>query len=359
MNPGTVFYTVLNMGLGHASRSLPIMREFVNRGWRLVIGANGRALNFLQNEIPAAEFITTPDYALRYAKGALLPLSLLAQTPQFLAGIRAEQKLCRKAAQLYQPKLIISDHCYGMSHPEIPSYFITHQVYFAMPPGLERFSALPARFNFHYHRHFGKIIIPDLPDENGGRLSGRLSRLPRQASRYHYAGLLSSVAQQNIKPDIDVLVSISGPEPQRTLFEKLVLEQIETIPGKKVVLLGKSESTRTLCDREALKVYSHLPRQAAAELMNRARLIVSRPGYSTLMETAELGKPALFVPTPGQTEQVYLARRLQEQGWFHSVAQHRLKLADDIERARSLPGLHIPDATQRTLERLFNHILDI
>lgn len=357
MSSGIVFYAVLNMGLGHASRSLPVISGFVDRGWWVIVGANGRALAFLRNELPQLSFVETPDYALRYSSGIFLPLALLAQTPRFFSGIGAEKRLAEEVVRQHHPDLIISDHCYGISHPDIPSHFLSHQIYFAMPPGMEWLAPLPAQINFHYHADFDKVIIPDLPGEGGGALSGRLSRLPRHAAKYHYAGLLSSVRRRDEDQDLDVLVSISGPEPQRTHLENIVLAQIKAVPGRKVVLLGKSESRQPVREDEDLKIYPHLPRAEMARLMNRAALIVSRPGYSTLMELAEIGKPALLIPTPGQTEQVYLARRLQRRGLFYAVSQNKLNLGRDIPRALDCPGLNYPDATQTTVKRLLDEII--
>ncbi len=352
-NAPKVFYAVLNMGLGHASRSLPLIREFRKRGWQVLVGSTGRALEFLKWEVPGATFLDTPAYDLQYAANGYLLPRLAAQFPRLLKKIHDETRFCKQVVRRHAPDLIISDHCYGMYHPAVRSYFLSHQIYFEMPGGLQMFSALGGHFNFRYHRAYQAIIIPDLKGERGGLLSGRLSRTPGNRHHYFYTGLLSSIEKSARPADIDVLVSISGPEPQRTIFEQKVLAQIGGVPGKKVVLLGKSESLQTRRPDPSLQVRSHAPREEIQELFNRARLIVSRPGYSTLMELAELGKPALLVPTPGQTEQIYLARRMTQMGWFFSVPQDSLDLETHLPRAADFPGLSRPGATQQSVQRLF------
>lgn len=255
--------------------------------------------------------------------------------------------------------MIVSDHCYGMYHRGIPCYFLSHQIYFAVPRFLQMLSPIVSSFNFAYHRHYQNILIPDEPGNGSGLLSGKLSKLPYLNHRYNQIGILSSVTRREVGEELDLLVSISGPEPQRSIFEKIVLEQIHELPGKKIVVLGMSEENTILLDEENLKVYTHLPRRDMEKLFNMATMIVTRPGYSTLMELVELGQKALLVPTPGQTEQGYLAAFMLERKWFYSVEQDRINLARDIDIARTFSGLARPGATQETVSYLFNDVLEI
>lgn len=359
MSAGRVFYATLNMGLGHATRSLPLMREFRDQGWEVLLGSSGRSLAFLRRELPECPYVQTPDYAIEYSRGEGLLLKLALQAPRLARMIRAENRCCRRVVAEFKPDLIVSDHCYGMYHPQVPSYFISHQIYFALPPALERLEGLPAQLNFHYHRQYRRVIIPDLPGPRGGLLSGKLSRLPHDRNRYVYGGLLSSVCKYSGDESLDLLVTISGPEPQRTLLEEKILAGIDRVPGRKVVVLGKSESADLLLDRPDLKIYAHLPRETMSRLFNQARMVVSRPGYSTLMELAELGKPALLIPTPGQTEQTYLAEYMLENRWFYSVSQAQLELPRDLETARQYPGLFYPEITRHSVRTIFENVLNI
>lgn len=361
MKAGKVFYAVLNMGLGHAARSLPLIREFLRRGWEVLLGSNGRALEFLKLELPDTPFRVTPDYRIEYTRCRCLLLpKLAAQMPGLLQTIREEQRCCEKIVSEFSPDLIISDHCYGMYHRQAPSYFISHQIYFAMPAGMGFLAPWGARFNTRFHQNYRNVIIPDLPDGPGGLLSGEMSRLPPgSAERYTYGGILSSITRQECSELLDMLVSVSGPEPQRTLLEQKILQQIESVPGKKVVVLGKSEASRALRETPDLRVYTHLPRREMNRLFNCADLIVSRPGYSTLMELAELGKKALLIPTPGQTEQASLARRIMKKRWFYSVDQERLDLRRDIALAREYTGLFKPGATAWSVGNIFENILNL
>jgi uncharacterized protein (TIGR00661 family) len=286
-----------------------------------------------------------------------LAFKLALQIPKVIKAIKEEKKLCNKIVQVFSPELIVSDHCYGMYHSQIPSYFLSHQIYFAMPDSLNFVSPVVSRFNFSFHQQYSKIIIPDLPENGHGLLSGKLSQLPELKDKYFFAGILSSINKLRVENEIDFLFSISGPEPQRTVFEKIILDQVEKIPGKKIVVLGKSEENNVITEKNDLKIYSHLPRVELERIFNKANFIVTRPGYSTIMELVELGKNALLVPTPGQTEQEYLAKRMKEKAWFYFTEQKKLDLLQDIDLAKSYSGLKKANATQKTVENIFNNIL--
>lgn len=354
MSQRRIYYTVLNMGLGHAARSLPIIQEFKRRNWRILVGTNGRALHFLKRELPSIEFIKTPNYQIEYSNKDFLLAKLTAQIPRILKKIHEENLLCEHVVSTFSPDLIFSDHCYGVNHKNVCSVFLSHQVYFAVPNGLNIFSFFPAQFNFYHHKKFSKIFIPDIFDHNSGLISGKLSRLPSNKAQYYHIGILSSFVKKEVTEDIDVLISISGPEPQRTIFEKIILNQVKNVDGKVVVLLGKSEQVTHEKISDHIEIYSHLPRSELENLYNRAKLIVSRPGYTTLMELTELGKKALFIPTPGQTEQLYLARRALAKKWFYSVDQKDLNLLRDIKIAKSYSGLLLEKSTQKTVHTIWD-----
>ena len=359
MNSTKIFYAVLNMGLGHASRSLPLIRELHKQGNKVWVGSNGRSLYFLQKELPDLKFFETPDYEIRYSKSNLLIPKLFFQFPKILNRIKKENEFCEKVVKEISPDIIISDHCYGIYHSKIPSFMLSHQINFAVPGNVEILSKLISKFNFSYHQYFKKIIIPDFQDKPGGLISGSLSRFPANNTKYQYAGILSSIKKEAIENDLTLLVSISGPEPQRTLFEEIIMEQIGNIPGKKVVVLGKSERSELLIEKDDLKVYSHVGRKELEGFMNKAQIILSRPGYSTIMELVEIGKKALFVPTPGQTEQEYLAKRMKEKMWYYSVKQNNLNLKRDIEIAKKYEGFSQNDATKNSVKHIIKDVLRI
>ena len=328
-----ILVCVLNMGLGHASRCLPVIQDLKRSGAYLTIASSGRSLIFLKQEIEQAGFLELPDYELSYSNKGVSILGLIRQVPVLLKKIRTEHQIVGQFVASHSINLVISDHRYGCYAEGIPSLFITHQLRFIAPKFLRGFEFIGAAFNRHYHKKYNTVIIPDLLIQDRGVLSGRLSKI-NGATKYFFCGPLSSISRSDTpEKEIDLLVSISGPEPQRSVFEEIIREQIQEIEGERVVLLGKPERSEKEHLGGNLTIIPHASRSVMAELFNKSKLIVTRSGYSTVMELAETGKKALFVPTPGQTEQLYLAERFKKNGWFYSVEQDELDLKRDIRIA--------------------------
>lgn len=352
-HPAGVFIAVLNMGLGHATRSLPLITYLLNKGWRVVVGSSGRSLIFLQKEVPEASFISLPDYNLRYSKSGVNLIQLFFQLPRLLKIIAAEHRLTEKILEEQQLQMVISDHRYGCYSYRQPSFFISHQLRFAAPSWLKSFEIVGFWFNRYFHKKYRAILVPDLAQGDEGLLSGRLSFIKKHYN-YHFCGILSSISYQESPLDIDILVSISGPEPQRTLFEQKMRQQLPRLPGNKVMVLGKPEVEEVDNKISGLTIYSHLSRRDLQKYFNQSKLIISRSGYSTIMELIELRKKALLIPTPGQTEQLLLAERFKTMRWYHTVPQNKLDVVKDVELAQKYLGSPILSQTRDTLQKIYD-----
>jgi UDP:flavonoid glycosyltransferase YjiC (YdhE family) len=333
-----ILVSPLSWGLGHATRDLPIIRRFLADGHDVTIASSGRSLELLKQEVPECRFIVLEDYPTPYTKTRLFILKFGAFIPLMLKAIRRERLDAKALIEREKFDLVLADNRFGVRHRDVPSFFISHQLRFAAPRALYPFEVLGEMFNRLHHRKFNRVIVPDVPDEDRN-LSGTLAHhlvFGKGDPRYYYAGILSSTQKMDLPEDVDLFITISGPEPQRTEFERIVLGQLETLKGlgRVVITLGKPEQRQERRPAPNVTVYGFLNRREQQEMMNRAKILVSRSGYTTVMEIAELGKKALFVPTPGQTEQVYLSDFYEATGQFHSVSQYRLDLARDVEADR-------------------------
>ena len=354
-----ILVSPLSWGLGHATRDLPIIRRLLADGHDVTIASSGRAMELLKQEVPQCRFLTLEDYPTPYTRSRWFVLKFAAFIPRMLRAIRRERLAARRLIEQERFDLVVADNRFGVHHPKVPSFFISHQLRFAAPWFLYPFQLGGELFNRLHHRRFLRVIVPDVADEDrnlSGILAHRLHWPSRR--RYHYAGILSSTERMDVEEDVGLFISISGPEPQRSEFERIVMSQLPALAGmgRVVITLGKPEVTQMSRPAANVEVYGFLNRRQQQEMMNRARLIVSRSGYTTVMEIAELGKKALFIPTPGQTEQVYLSKYYEETGLFHSVSQYRLDLARDVERARSYVGVADLPTTAENVDRLFAEV---
>lgn len=342
-----VLYGVYHWGLGHATRSLGLIRALLDRGDAVaVLVAPGPGMRLLQSELgDACEFIPFRDTPAPFSRyPVVFYLRMTAAMPWVLAGYRREHRFTEELVRRRHLDCVVSDSRLGVWSSEVPSYCIFHSIHQHVPFCSRFTEPIVEHGQRHLLRGFTKILIPDVADGDG--LSGWLGHDPDLdwgEGRLHYIGPLSSVPRMDVPQDIDVFFSVSGIEPQRGLLERLVLDALPKLPGRIVVALGRPLDAGEKRMVGGATVHGYLDRKGQAEMLNRAKLVMTRSGYTTLMELAGLGRKALFVATPGQSEQEYLARlhRRLEHVW--SVEQKYLDLPADLECARNAHGIPLMD----------------
>ena len=353
-----VLVSPLNWGLGHASRDIPIVRELLDRGHQVTVASSGNALELLRREFPQCNFLTFEDYPAPYSSTRFFLPKFTAYIPLMMKALVDERRnLCRILSE-GSYDMIISDNRLGVYSREIPSFFITHQLRFSVPAYLWPVEILTLFVNGFFHSKYDGVIVPD-NQAGDATLSGKLSRsfLAATKGRAFYSGILCSPRKMDLEEDLDYLVIISGPEPQRTKLEEIVLPQVKDLPGRKVILLGSPQESFTRREDDGTTVMAYASTEEKVELLNRAKFVVSRSGYTTMMEVAELEKRhGLFVPTPGQTEQEYLSRYYRRRGWFLSRSQYRLDLAEDVDEAMEFSGFPRMPKTAENVRRLYEEL---
>ena len=356
---GHALISPLNWGLGHSTRDIPIIRELLHHGHEVTVATSGNALTLLQRECPECNFILFKDYPAPYSSTRFFLPKFVASSPILLKALAQERRRLSKILAEDSYDLIISDNRLGVYSDKIPSYFITHQLRFSLPDYLRPFEVPTLYFNAFFHAKFRGVIVPDI-SPNGCNLSGKLCRSNLEVTnrRTYYSGILTSIRKTKAEEDLDYLIIVSGPEPQRTLLEEIILKQVQKLPGEKVVLLGSPQNERHEKMDEHTTVYSYVSTEKKVELMNRARFIISRSGYTTMMEMVELDKKhGLFTPSPGQTEQEYLSRYYRKMGWFLSRSQYKLKFPGDSDAALKYNGFPEMKKTEENVRRLYREVL--
>jgi len=330
MKNKTVIYAIIDWGLGHVTRSTPIIRRLINDGNRVILVSHGKAFSMLKEEFPDCIIRDVKDTQIAYPKfGWMFVFKMVSQVPKMLMGWYHERKQIKLLEKEFTPDLIMTEMRLGIWSIKTPSVLITHQLRFHLPKRLSMFMIFGEWFNRIVFRHYDNVFVPDAEGEPN--LSGNLSHNSRISKhpKVKHIGCLSSIVPDVDPPekDIDLLISISGPEPQRTQFEEKVLGQLDSISGKGVITLGTPVINNNIVKKtDNVTIYSHLNRKEMNIMMQRAKYIICRSGYSTVMELLALKKTALFVPTPGQTEQEYLAKHYEKEGLFSHCTQDKLDL---------------------------------
>lgn len=338
-----VLFALHDWGLGHAARSLVLIRPLLERGDQVtLLMAPSAGMDLLRSELgDRCEYYPYRDIPKPFSRyPAMFYIRMSLSMPIVWARFKLEHRLTERLVRERGFDLIVSDSRFGVWSRDVPSYCIFHSLRQIIPgrPGwLERLVEWGQRGLL---AGYDKVLIPDA-EEDGG-LTGDLGHHPDLdwgRGRLVYLGPLSGVRRMDVPEDIDYFFSISGIEPQRTLLERKVLAALPKLSGRIVVTLGRPEAIGEKREIAGATVYGYLNREQQGEMLNRARVTITRSGYTTLMELAELGKRALFVPTPGQSEQEYLARFHHEKGHVYSTTQRRLDLVNDLPRADAASGI--------------------
>jgi UDP:flavonoid glycosyltransferase YjiC (YdhE family) len=352
-----ILYAVCGWGLGHATRSLPILRRLV-REHEVLVYADGAAAALLAGELPASQvrFVDAVPYPNIFG-GHVLALGFFRHAPALVRAMRAEHAETETLVAAEHVDRVVSDSRWGVSSRRVPSFFISHHLKQLAPRGFRAAERLTEAVTWRAtHCRFRRILVPDVAD--GGGLAGRLAHELRyyRPDELRYVGPLSDVTPRDIPQDVDTLVALSGPEPSRTAFEHRLLPGLARLAGRTVVLRG-TPGRDLPWPIAHVDARPHATKPERDRLFSAARVVVARSGYSTVMDAARVGARALFVPMRGQTEQGYLADRLARRGLVHAVREDRLDLERDLAVAAARPGLgglvpHGIDPVARVLDEV-------
>ena len=318
----------LNWGLGHATRCVPIINALTNQGHKVVVAADKGPLAFLQKAFPDLEFIEFPGFNPIYSKSNSQVLKMILSFPRALRAFHRDHKTVESIVKNHNIDIVISDNRFGCWSENVYTVFITHQLHIRAPKMLSWTTPIINMFNNSYIKKYDEVWIPD--DEDTPSLAGKLSHPTIKRPRTSYLGYLSRFKadyHEDTEKTNKYLVILSGPEPQRTIFEDIVLKQATTIKDNVLILRAKPDSNDFPDNvSDNVSMFNHVDDEMFVQLVNSAKNIICRGGYSTLMDLVRLNRSAYLVPTPGQTEQEYLAKHLAKDGYFNWCKQSDFQL---------------------------------
>jgi uncharacterized protein (TIGR00661 family) len=297
----------LNWGLGHATRCIPIINELINNNFEPVIGSDGIALSLLRKEFPMLEAVELSSYNINYSKkGSYFKLKLISNIPSIAIAVKNENNFIKEFVKTHNIDGIISDNRLGLYCKQVPCVIITHQLNVLSG----NTTWLSTKLHQKFINRFDECWIPDFKGDKN--LSGTLGHSKNISITTKYIGPLSRFKKIASEMKYDLMVLLSGPEPQRSLLENKLLTDLKNYNGSVVFIKGKVESEQKITVDDNLTIYNYMTSSELEKAINESRLILSRSGYTTIMDLAKLEKKAFFIPTPGQYEQIYLAKKLKE-----------------------------------------------
>jgi len=353
-----VLVTPLDWGLGHASRCIPIILALLDRKCEVIVAGSGDSLKLLKAEFPSLAFFSIEGYSPSYPRSrSSMVWKMVTQIPKFLSVIHKEHGTIEKIVKEEKIDLVISDNRYGCWSSEVPCVFITHQSNIMMPERFGWLQEFVRHRNEQYMKKFTRCWIPDFPDEKS--LAGELISFGKinPLLNVDHIGPLSRFRSLSVPAakQYDVVAVFSGPEPQRTMLETKVLPQLKASGLKYFAVRGKFSAPSTKADPD---VVDYLTSRDLQKVVESAAVIIARSGYSTIMDLAALKSKAIFIPTPGQTEQEYLSQRLMDKGIAFSMKQEAFNLKHAMEETKKYSGFKEMATDQALLTKALDDVLN-
>jgi uncharacterized protein (TIGR00661 family) len=280
-----------------------------------------------------------PSYEIEYAKdGADFKWKLIKNSPKMIQAIFEEKKLVKALVKKYNLKGIISDNRLGVYSKKVPSIFITHQLNVLSG----KTTWISSKLHQYFMGKFKECWIPDMKEQPN--LTGKLGHLTNSDLSLKYLGPLSRLEKKNLEAKYELMVILSGPEPQRTMLEERLIDELQNYNGEVIFIKGKIEPEQKREKADNITYYNFMTSSEIETAFNESEMVLCRSGYTTVMDLAKLEKKAFFIPTPGQFEQEYLAKRYKRNGIAPYAKQNEFRIENllEIPLYRGLPQLNEP-----------------
>lgn len=366
-----VLVAPLDWGLGHATRCVPVIREFLRLGAEVEIAVVKSNAAFFRGAFPQLRQRLAPSYNIVYPKhGYNMGLWLVKNGAHLKSVMAYEHQYADEMVERYHYDILFSDNRFGFYSRKAKSIYMTHQRRIAFPPMLSAFEPLGILWHASVMKHFDEVWVPDLPDEPG--FAGGLSHVGRKPRPIKFVGVLSRFSlSPELKNTENAVTSaengelhlekkslrykfvavVSGVEPARGRFEKRLKDVFSKIPGKHAIIQGRPAAGLKAWSEGNIDFFTHLPDDEFASAVESAEWIVSRGGYSTVMDMAVLGAKCVFVPTPGQYEQIVLARNLSKFRYARTIPENRLDVDSLLRETGNSHVRHLEAKEQGLLRK--------
>lgn len=316
----------LNWGLGHATRCIPVIKALENNNYTPILASDGAALALLKKEFPHLQTLELPSYEIQYAKeGQNFKWKMLKNMPKMMEAVVAEKKIVKGWVKELNLRGIISDNRLGVVSKKVPSVFMTHQLNVLTG----NTTWISGKLHRMIIRKFVECWVPDA--EEFPNLTGKLGHLKDPDFEIRYIGPLSRFEKKVLPQKYDLMILLSGPEPQRSILQNMLQEEIFSYDKKVVFIKGIIEPEQHVKQIGNVTFYNFMTTAQLEQTFNESNMVLCRSGYTTIMDLAKLDKKAFLIPTPGQFEQEYLAKKLKKDGYLPYAKQENFMMENLLE----------------------------
>jgi UDP:flavonoid glycosyltransferase YjiC (YdhE family) len=293
-----VLISPLNWGMGHVARSIAIIQQLIDQQNQVFVACEDDQKAVFECYFSQLHFISHRPYPFQFSGKGKWAWDLFRQRKKLLERFAEENNEVTVYISDFQIDVVISDHRYGFFSTTKPSIFITHQLHLPL-----KWFQKPMQF-IHQKllQNFSSVWVLD---EENSSLAGKLSEKIKHKD-LHYIGWKSrfQLSGHDSKA-CDNLYLVSGPLPYSQDFLNECVEMAWQKSGNNVCIFP---SNLVLPLQLPLNL-TCLPAndwQDVDAYFRGARFIISRAGYTTIMDLKVLNKKSMLIATPGQAEQEYL-----------------------------------------------------
>jgi hypothetical protein len=351
----------LEWGLGHAGRMVPLAKKLQEYDNRIFIGAGREHQLLFRNELSDITYIDFQGFKPDYSRFLPQYVALLLKTPVLVFHIISEHSRLKKIIKENKIDIVISDNRFGLWNRKIKTVYVTHQLRIPFPGKLKVFEWIGIWIHRFFIKKYSLCFIPDLPGEQN--ISGRLAHDVDLPENVRFIGILSrftyhvpSPGEKKIHFPHNTLI-LSGPEPQRGILRKKLIEILKDKEPPTVILEGKPDTFPGKKHTGNIISYNHLSSGEMEEMIKGSNCVLARSGYTVVMELISLNRSALLIPTPGQTEQEYLAEYMSSKGWFTFVPQKSLDHGLALTAGKPVNFVELLTESRILLEKALDELL--
>ncbi len=352
ISPKHVLISALDWGLGHATRTSEIIDRLIAQNYKVTLVGSGRVYHYFKQRYPNLKIYKIFNLTLRYSRSSTtFHLKITWVFFKMYINILLDRIFLPKILKQTKPDLIISDSRFGIRSKRVYSIIISHLINFHLPKAVQFLDTTIFWNVCQLINKFDEHWIPDYALEPN--LSGKLSHFRLCHYNTYYIGLLSRFKHADCQPnpDYDIFCIASGIEPQRTIFVQKLIDTFKDTQWKVLIASGAPEKNFQK-NYQNITLVSYMDGEKFCQHVKGSKYIIVRAGYSTLMDLIALGKTALIVPTPRQTEQEYIAWHLHSQKIFQKTSQSEFSLQAFLDFTKQADNLQKNLDNLRTLYKL-------
>lgn len=316
-----ILFGILNWGLGHATRCSPMIEALQHQN-QVYVASSGLALEWIQHRFPKVTCLDlSHDLEVSYSKYWPQWLKQATKARQWSNWLKQDEIWLNNQAIHYD--LVLSDGRPGFHQKGSRNIFISHQLHVLLPRGIH---GLVNRRFWAKMEHFNHLWVPDF--EHGISRSMNQDVIPSHLkAKVNHIGFVSQFMHSRLESVSEGfgLAILSGPEPHRSIMEASLNSLQQKFPLK--IIGGKQGDLASTTE--------------IISALKRASYVICRTGYSSIMDQYFLQKPCIWVPTPGQDEQVILGKELK-------------KLGQKVFTQKELKEKFAPFAAKRLTPQQFN-----